>query len=671
MLYLREGDAEKMLFKNRQQAGLRLASRFNFHSLTRPIVIALPRGGVPVAYEIAKTLKAPLTVLAVRKIGDPANPEYGLGAVTENGVYWIDTHALRLSGAKESDVKNTLLKEYAELERRVSRYRNNEPLPRLEGRSVIVVDDGIAMGVTAKVACHYLKEHKAKEIILAAPVCSPDSAAMLRPEVDRFICLSEPQHFSSVGRFYEDFTQTTDRQVVELLQKSKSWIRKPQPVSMTDTTLSPSAEAILKIAQPLKKPEDLGPLIDQIAKSKIVMLGEASHGTHEFYQWRRIISEWLITKHGFKFIAVEGDWPACEDLNQYVLGNSNDTALRALKSFTRWPTWMWANTDVARLASWMKTHNHIAKPHQRAGFHGLDVYSLFESIAVVLKQAEKINPFLAKRLRLRYACFDPYQHDERAYAKSLLEFPEGCEQEVNETLQELLKMRLENAGNLSEALFDAEQNARVVANAEKYYRAMLHADDNSWNIRDRHMLETLDVLLKHYGEESKCIVWAHNTHIGDYRATDMVRQGNINIGGLAREKWGADAVSLVGFGSYQGKVTASHAWDGPIETITVPPGRPGSTEAAFHEAALKLEEDAFFVSLQDPHTKLGPLSTIQGHRAIGVVYQPEHEHFGNYVPTSLTRRYDAFVYIDQTTALEPLIQHFDRREIPEAWPSGQ
>jgi erythromycin esterase len=424
-------------------------------------------------------------------------------------------------------------------------------------------------------------------------------------------------------------------------------------------------------SRPLRKELDLKSLIEKISRARIVMLGEATHGTHEFYEWRRLISEWLIVKHGFRFIAVEGDWPPSWELNAYIHSEKGDSSRSVLQHFSRWPTWMWANTEIIRLAEWMRSHNGVVTEANKIGFLGLDVYSLFESIDAILSQLEKINPFLARRARTLYGCFDPFKRDEKAYARSLLDFPEGCKREVSKNLQELLALRLDESQKDSRAtLLNTQQNARIIANAENYYRTMIHGDEDSWNIRDQHMLETLKLLLRHYGNDSKAIVWAHNTHIGDYRATDMALQGQVNLGGLARQEWGEDQVALVGFGTYQGEVIASHAWDGPIERLTVPPGKPGSYESSFHKVAQLLGSKAFFMDLQGKGTRQGPLSQIRGHRAIGVVYQPLHEGFGNYVPTSLAHRYDAFVFIDRTTPVTPLISGFDHEEMPETWPQG-
>lgn len=424
-------------------------------------------------------------------------------------------------------------------------------------------------------------------------------------------------------------------------------------------------------AQPFQHASDLGPLISRIKDSKVVMLGEATHGTHEFYDWRRIISQELIANHGFNFIAVEGDWPPCQSLNEYIShGSPQGTAREALTAFQRWPTWMWANAEVAELAEWLRHHN--ASANEKVGFHGLDVYSLFESMEVVLERLHDLNPFLARRARTLYSCFERFNEDERRYARSLIQMPEGCEGEVAQVLSELLSFRLDGLSDREAALFDARQNARIVKNAEDYYRTMMLGTEDSWNVRDRHMMETLQLLLDHYGPTAKGIVWEHNTHIGDYRATDMLSMGQVNIGGLARERLGEDAVSLVGFGTYEGTVIASHAWDGPTQNLPVPPGRTGTYEEAFHDACAAEGHKQSFITFDAEDREAGSsLAETLGHRAIGVVYDPAHERWGNYVPTSLANRYDAFVFFDQSRAVEPYSISFLHEDFPETWPRGQ
>ncbi len=433
------------------------------------------------------------------------------------------------------------------------------------------------------------------------------------------------------------------------------------PPGLRRMSADPYIGALRKRARPLREPKDLTPLIDTLSERRVVMIGEASHGTQEFYAWRRIITEWLIQKHGFDFVAVEGDWPACEAVNQYARNlHRHARAEDALAAFRRWPTWMWGNTETARFAEWLRTQNSVRDA--QTSFYGLDVYSFFESMDAVIRKLDLVDPFLARRARERYACFEPYARDERAYAKSLHSFPKGCLEEAEAMVKDAVARRVG---------FSAEQNAKIVRNAERYYRSLIHVDEDSWNVRERHMIETLESLLDHHGKDSKAIVWAHNTHVGDYRATDMLRQGHLNIGGLAREIWGEDRIALVGFGTDAGEVMASGAWDGAIETFAVPPAPAESVEGACHRVSEFIGEPAFFISLRDAEAKRSPLAIRRGHRAIGVVYRPEYERFGNYVPTSLAQRYDAFIHVDRTTALTPLGIAFDRNEIPETWPAGQ
>lgn len=414
-------------------------------------------------------------------------------------------------------------------------------------------------------------------------------------------------------------------------------------------------------ALPLRSDWDLAPLLDRIGDARVVMLGESSHGTQEFYDWRRRVTQRLIRERGFNFVAVEGDWPDAEGLNNYISRGQGDSAYEVLSKYSRWPTWMWANTAVVELAEWMRSHNAHTAAEKSCGFYGLDIYSLFESIESILRHVRELDPFLEKRISDYYSCFEPYNRNEISYARSTLIYPEGCIDEVVHALQELMEARV---------AFEVEQNARVIRNAERYYRAMMRADANSWNIRDTHMMDTLDQLLEQHGPRSKAVVWAHNTHIGDYRFTDMVDDGSVNIGGLARERYGADKVVLIGFGTHRGYVTASRAWDGPTQTLRVPHARPGSYEDLFEQACAKKALPQCLLLFDERDHTTG-LAEVRGHRAIGVVYDPDHERWGNYVPTSMSKRYDAFCFIRETSALTALPTQVDRTEIPETWPSAQ
>lgn len=423
---------------------------------------------------------------------------------------------------------------------------------------------------------------------------------------------------------------------------------------------------ISKKAIPLKGNESLEELIYSVKDKRIVMLGEASHGTEEYYKWRQRISQELISKHGFNTILVEGDWPDCQKINRFIKGMDTDDGHGVLNSFDRWPTWMWANFELLSFMEWL--HDWNEKQSTRVNFHGLDIYSFYESMDQVILMLKVSDPELAKFAEDKYACLGPYRHDEKLYAKSLFEAPEGCKREVLDVLNTTLQKKLRPHDDEKD-WFDIRQNAKIATNAERYYRAMVFGEEDSWNVREEHMISTLGMALDQYGSDSKIIVWAHNTHVGDYRATDMVSTGHLSIGGLAREIHGPSNVALVGFGSYEGSVTASYMWNGPILQYDVPEARPGTIEHACHHAISSVGHENFYF-LIDPSDHNSILNTVVGHRAIGVVYDPELEHRGNFVPTSISNRYDAFIYLDRTNALTPLGVPFDKRKFPETYPFG-
>jgi len=426
-------------------------------------------------------------------------------------------------------------------------------------------------------------------------------------------------------------------------------------------------ERIGRMALPLEGPKDLDPLLERIGDARYVLLGEASHGTSEYYRWRTWISQRLIREKGFSFIAVEGDWPDCYRVNRYVKGfpDSGMDAREVLDSFNRWPTWMWANEEVVALAEWLRRHNARLEEAERVGFFGLDVYSLWESLYAVIGYLHKADRSALPAARRAFRCFEPFGEDVQEYARATALVPDSCEDEVIDLLKELRARGPKYRADGREEYFAAEQNALIVRGAEAYYRAMVRGGPESWNIRDRHMTETLERLMGHHGPEARGIVWEHNTHIGDARATDMADDGMVNIGQLMRERHAGEGVVLVGFGSHRGTVIAGDEWDAPMEVMEVPPGREGSWEDILHRAG----ETNKLLLLDDVRDDDAFLEE-RGHRAIGVVYHPERERYGNYVPTVLPRRYDAFCYIDETHALHPLHLRPDLSKIPETYPSG-
>lgn len=414
---------------------------------------------------------------------------------------------------------------------------------------------------------------------------------------------------------------------------------------------------------PLNNSKDLDQLLDDIGDRSIVMLGEASHGTHEFYTWRAAISRRLIEEKGFKFIAVEGDWPDCYAINRFVKGykDAGEDIENVLNKFDRWPTWMWGNWEVAGLAEWMKEHNAPLSIEKKVGFYGLDVYSLWDSMKAMMHYLETEDPNAASSVKKAIQCFEPFNENEQQYARFTLR-EAGCREEVLALLREI-RLKAQFLDGDREAGFNTEQNALVAVNAEKYYRSMIGFDNESWNVRDRHMMETLERLMKFHGKNAKGIVWEHNTHIGDARATGMSRAGMVNIGELGREKYGENNVYLAGFATYHGSVIAGQEWSAPMEVMEVPEAQIGSIEYRLHQQSDKDRYILFNKEIPEEYFEK------IGHRAIGVVYDPAMEKYGNYVPSLLPQRYDALIFIDETKALHPLALHVDRRKVPETFPS--
>ncbi|MEV0388915.1 erythromycin esterase family protein [Nonomuraea sp. NPDC050643] len=398
-------------------------------------------------------------------------------------------------------------------------------------------------------------------------------------------------------------------------------------------------DEVRRSALPLNTADDLGPLMERVGAARFVLIGEASHGTHDFYAWRDRLTRRLIAEKGFGFVAVEGDWPDCERVDRAVTGDTDP--FEALYAFRRWPTFMWANEEVTDFCRWLRRWNSDLPPAGRCGFHGLDVYSLWDSLRAVHRYAALHLPERMEAVMEALRCLESYGHDPRQYASATRLVPGTCEDEVVTLLSEVVRAAPDDLG--------VRQNAEIVAGAERYYRAMVRGGPESWNVRDLHMADTLDRLA---GEEgAKGVVWAHNTHVGDARATDMAAAGMTNLGRIARERHGDDAVVLVGFGTHRGSVVAANRWGAQHHVMRVPPARRASLEALLHEADLPGGRALFIApSGERPYWYDEPL----GHRAVGVVYDPGREEWDNYVPTAVGRRYDAFLWLEETRALHPM-----------------
>ena len=420
--------------------------------------------------------------------------------------------------------------------------------------------------------------------------------------------------------------------------------------------------------------DDYDPLMKTIGDASLVLIGEASHGTHEFYRERAQITKRLIKEKNFTAVAVEADWPDAYRVNRYVRGLGSDAdAVEALSGFKRFPAWMWRNADVLDFVGWLRTYNDDLAPRaNKVGFYGLDLYSLHTSIAAVLDYLDRIDPEAAQRARARYACFDHFGKDEQAYGYATsLGIAESCEEEVVGQLVEMHRRAAEYArrdGRIAaDEYFYASQNARLVLNAERYYRSMFRGRISSWNLRDRHMVETLESLRQYLGTHAKIVVWAHNSHLGDARATSMGEEGEWNVGQIVRELHDQDAV-LIGLTTHHGTVTAASDWDGPAERKLVRPALFNSFEALFHDVGIP----RFLLNLRNTDHAATALHEPMLERAIGVIYRPETERASHYFHARLAEQFDAVIHFDETRAVEPLERtvQWEEGEVPETFPTG-
>jgi erythromycin esterase-like protein len=446
-----------------------------------------------------------------------------------------------------------------------------------------------------------------------------------------------------------------------------------KPLSLRDDALLQGLRRHLRALPSAAAADAL--LVQQLGQARLALLGEASHGTHEFYAERAALTQRLVQEQRYNAIVVEADWPDAWRVNLYIRHLSDDrSAEEALSAFQRFPTWMWRNTVVRDFVEWLHEYNRGKPPSRQVGFYGMDLYSLYGSIAAVLAYLDRTDPEAAQRARSRYACFDHYGEDSQAYGYAAsFGMKSTCEDEVIQQLREMNQRAAElAAGSKAERadLFFAQQNARLVRNAEEYYRTMFHGRVSSWNLRDSHMVETLQALEKYLADtvgNARMVVWAHNSHLGDASATEMGDIGEWNVGQLARDRWGEDAM-LVGFSTHHGTVTAASEWDGAGERKRVRPGLEGSYEDLFHQVG----EPRFWLPLQG-NAALGELLREKRlQRAIGVIYQPRTERMSHYFHTRLPAQFDAMIHIDETRALEPLVMEptWHAGEPAETFPSG-
>ncbi len=665
------------LFRDRRDAGRVLARLLEPYRGRRDVVVlALPRGGVPVAYEVATALNAPLDVFLVRKLGIPGHEELAMGAIAAGGVIVLDDDVVRGFGIGPDVVQRVVERERLELLRREQAYREGRPPPDVTGRVVILVDDGLATGSSMRAAVVALRQREAARIVVAVPAAPASTCAEMRALADEVVCATTPSPFLAVGNSYWDFEQTSDEEVRRLLRDAAAL----QPAPSSRNGRAGEAAAILTDLVPRRTTRlRSDAVLDACGDAHFVLIGEASHGTHEFYAERAEITRRLIEEKGFRAVAVEGDWADAYRVNRFVRARSDDqTAEESLRGFQRFPTWMWRNTVVLDFVGWLRERNDRAarRDVDKAGFYGLDLYGMFRSMEEIVAYLQRVDPTAAERARERFACFDSYADDAQNYAYAAA-FGAGpsCEQEVMDQLVEIERLAAEAARREGDAadddIFNTLQNVRSIKDAEEYYRTMFGGRVSSWNMRDTHMCNTLDALHDHLsrrgGEPARIVVWAHNSHVGDSRATERGTVGELTVGRLARERHPGDTL-LAGFTTYSGTVTASDDWDRPADRKNVRPALPGSVEALFHDVG----EEAFALVFPTALRATDTLRSARLERAIGVIYRPDTERQSHYYRARLADQFDVVTHIDDTRALEPLERtaQWERGEVPETFPTA-
>lgn len=674
----RRRNTPRRVFRDRREAGRVLAGLLDAYRADKDVlVLGLARGGIPVAWEVAAAIGAPLDAFVVRKLGAPGHEEFAVGAMASGGRVVVNDDMLRALRVTPQQLRDIADREGRELARREAAYRCGRAPAEITGKTVILVDDGLATGSSMLAAVQALREAEPARIVIAVPAAPESTCREFAGLVDDVVCASMPTPFRAVGESFWDFTQVTDDEVRTLLTTPTTGRAVPR------AAVGPSPAELLSHAV-IDAPAGVPPkeaLEELIGDARIVLIGESSHGTHEFYAARAQITRWLIEQKGFDGVAAEADWPDAYRVNRYVRGLGSDTSAdAALAGFERFPAWMWRNTVVRDFVDWLHMHNQRRRAggHKQAGFYGLDLYSLHRSMKEVIDYLENVDPVAAERARRRYGCFDHASADDGqayGYAAAFGAGP-SCETQVIEQLVEMQRNGLQYArrdGLLAEdEAFYAQMNARTVRDAEAYYRAMFSGRVTSWNMRDQHMAHTLRALLAHLdrdagGRPSRIVVWAHNSHVGDARATEVSGDGQLTLGQLVREQYG-DESRLIGLTTYGGTVTAASSWGGIAERRTVRPALNGSIEELLHHTG----SPAFLVSCALSRDAEQPLGAVRLGRAIGVIYAPETERQSHYYHVRPADQFDAIIHIDRTRALEPLEvnSRWVAGETPETYPSG-
>ena len=671
-------DQPHRVFRDRREAGRVLAGLLGaYRGREGVVVLGLARGGIPVAWEVAAALGVPLDAFIVRKLGAPGHDEFAMGALASGGRVVLNDDVVRALGVTPQQLRDIAEREGRELLRREATYRRGRPPLELAGKTVVLVDDGLATGSSMLAAVSALREMDPGELVIAVPAAPESTCREFAGLVDDVVCATMPTPFHAVGESFWDFSQVSDDEVRDLLATPTTGFATAR-IRLAETP----AEVIARTA--VDAPAGVPPheaLDEVIGDARIVLIGESTHGTREFYEARAEITKWLIEEKGFCAVAAEADWPDAYRVNRYVRGEGTDgSADEALSGFERFPGWMWRNTAVCDFVGWLRAHNAAQRGggHRATGFYGLDLYSLHRSMREVVTYLENVDPAAAQRARHRYACFDHASADDGQAYGFAAAFGAGlsCERQAVEQLVEMQRSMLDyvrrDGMSAEDEHFYAQQNAQTVRDAEVYYRAMFGGRVSSWNLRDRHMAHTLEALLAHldrHGDQApaRIVVWAHNSHVGDARATEVGADGQLTLGQLARQTWG-EQVRLIGFTTHSGSVTAASEWGGPAERKVVRPALNGSVEELFHEVGTP----EFLISPLISRAAAEPLDAVRLGRAIGVIYVPATERQSHYYHVRPRDQFDAIIHIDRTTALEPLevTSMWVAGETPETYPSG-
>ncbi|MFC4531208.1 erythromycin esterase family protein [Sphaerisporangium dianthi] len=664
------------LFCDRRDAGRALAGLLDHHR-GRPdlLVLALPRGGAPVAYEVARALGADLDVFVVRKLGVPGQEDLAMGAIAGDGVIALNDDVIRGLAIPPEVVEHVAGWERREIARWERRFRQDRPAQRVEGREVIVVDDGLATGAAMAATIKVLRRLRPARVVVAVPACSAATYEELRTQADEVVVATTPSSFFVVDPSYWGFIEVTLEDVHDLLRASATSAQAKTVGQSPGDVAAIRAEAV-PVGNDAPPPEVL---FDLVGDARFVLIGGASHGTHEFYAARAALTRRLIEERDFRAVAVQADWPDAYRVNRYVLGRGRDaTADEALGDFQRFPAWMWRNVVVLDFVNWLREHNDgvMTGLAGQTGFYGLDVHGAHRSMQQIVAALAESDPAAAARAREGYACFDHLGPEDRPYGFSPACGAEaGGEETLIARLVDLRRGAMSSAreeGPLPEdELFYAQLNAAAMQNADEHYRSLLCGRISAWNHRDRHMTDTLDALAEHlgrrHGAPAKIVIWCHDAHAGDARATEASCRGEVNLGMLVRERHGGDCRSI-GMTTYTGTVTAADEWGGRPDRKWLRPALSDSVEELFHEVG----EKRFLTWFAAAPRSADVLRSARLQRMIAAVYRPRSERRCHYFRARLCDEFDAVLHIDETRAVEPLDRtpRWDLGQLPRTYPPG-